>query len=292
MVKAFGKFFNVDSASAPTQRSRFSLFRGLRRLVAPLGLSFLSTLQAALRIGAFSLITVGTVVTKYRHARRVLRPVVQYQILRAGVRVLPIVCFLGFALGLVIVGQTVQLLAQVGQLNLLGPLLVTVLIRELAPLTAALVVLARVGTAMVAELGTSRALGEVEALEALGIDPIHYLVLPRILGVTVAVICLTAYVIAFALGTGYFYAFFQGLTLRPGEYFGLIADAMSWADFPLLAMKALGFGMMIAMIICYHGLAQPIHLEEVGRATTQTVARSIVACLFIDALFIPVYILL
>jgi len=234
----------------------------------------------------------GTLLTKYRRAHRVIRPITQYQILRSGVRVLPIVCFLGVSMGLVIVGQTVQLLAQVGQFNLLGPLMATVVIRELAPLTAALVVLARVGTATVAELGTARALGEVEALEALGIDPIHYLVIPRIIGITIAVVCLTGYVVVFSLGSGYLYAFLQGLPIRPGEYFGLIADALSWADFPLLALKSLGLGMITSLIICYHGLAQPLRLEEIGRATTQTVARCIVACLMIDAVFIPVYLLL
>ncbi len=212
--------------------------------------------------------------------------------MRAGVNVLPIVCFLGMALGVVIVGQTVLLLVQVGQTKLMGPLLVTVVVRELAPLTAAMVVLARVGTAAVTELGTARAVGEVEALEALGIDPIHYLVVPKLIGFTVSIVCLTVYMILSALVAGYVVAFFRGLSMEPLEFFQVVADALSWVDFPLLALKTLVFGVLTSMIICYHGLADPLRLEDLGRATTRTVARTLIASLLVDALFLPVYLLL
>ena len=246
----------------------------------------------ARRIGAFSLITFAILLQQFRRASQVIHPLIREQLLRAGIRPLPIVLFLGVALGVVIVGQTVRLLVQVGQLKLTGALLVTVVIRELGPLTASLVVLARVGTAMVTELGTARALGEVEALEALGIDPIHYLVVPRVVGVTLAVFLLTTYLILAALGAGYVFAFLQGLPLRPGEFARLIVDAMSWVDFPLLGLKTLAFGALTSLITCYHGLAQPIGLDEVGAATTRTVAQSVVAVLCLDALFIGVYLLL
>jgi phospholipid/cholesterol/gamma-HCH transport system permease protein len=262
------------------------------RLTGPLGQVILGTLLSSRRIGAFSLIVLGTLATRRSDASRVIRPLIQYQILRAGIRVLPIVCFLGAALGIVIVGQTVLLLLQVGQMKLAGPLLVNLLIRELAPLAASLVVLARVGTATVAELGTARALGQVEALEALGIDPIHYLIVPRLVGLTTAVVCLTAYMILFALGFGYLFAFLRGLNLAPGEFFGLVSGALEWVDFPLLALKTTAFGLLTSLIICYHGLAQPLRLEEIGEATTRAVAQTVVACLVVDALFIPVYLLL
>jgi phospholipid/cholesterol/gamma-HCH transport system permease protein len=117
-------------------------------------------------------------------------------------------------------------------------------------------------------------------------------VVPRIIGITVSIVALTAYVIAFALGTGYLVGFLRGLQLRPGEFLGLIADALSWADFPLLALKSLGLGLLTSLIICYHGLAYPIRLEEVGHATTRTVAQCIVACLLLDAVFLLVYMFL
>ena len=134
------------------------------------------------RLGAFMLITLATAARRYRDNSQVMRPQVLGEIHRCGVRLLPIVGFLGVILGVVFVGQTVSLMEQFGAGPFTGTLIVSVFLREMAPMTAGLLVLARVGTASVVELGTARALGEVEALEALGIDPIHYLVVPRVVG--------------------------------------------------------------------------------------------------------------
>jgi phospholipid/cholesterol/gamma-HCH transport system permease protein len=244
------------------------------------------TLSALLRLGAFALIVAGTAASKFGRSSRVIYPRVMIEIHRSGVRLLPIVCFLGLSLGVVFVGQTVALL---GNSNLTGVLLVTVVIRELSPLVAALVVLARVGTAAVIDLGTARALGEVEALEALGIDPIHYLVVPRVVGFTVSVFGLTVYLALLALAGGYAFGYARGVPLALSEFFGQVTRALSWMDFPLLAAKTLAFGAVIGLVVCYHGLARPLRLEEVGQATTRTVAQCVVGCLVIDAVFILLY---
>lgn len=256
-----------------------------------LAIQFIQGLDTVKRIGAFTLITLGTTCTKWTVARQVVRPLIREQIARAGVRLLPLVGFIGLALGFVIIGQTVFLLARVGATDLAGTLMVSTVVRELGPLVAALMVLARVGTATVVELGTSRALGEVEALEALGIDPIHYLVVPRLIGLTVAIFGLTVYLIIVALVSGFGFAWLQNAGLSPGSYFRQIAEALRWTDFVWLALKTVAYGTLTSLIICYHGLAQPIRIEEVSAATTRTVAQCVVACLVIDALFIIVYLL-
>jgi phospholipid/cholesterol/gamma-HCH transport system permease protein len=261
-------------------------------LVAVTARRLRETVAVVRRLVAFTLITLGTLVTKFGQSPQVMRPMVHEQIFRVGVKLVPIICFLGVTLGMVIAGQTVTLLQQVGAAKFTGMLLVTVVVRELAPLVAGLVVLSRVGTASVIELGTARALGEVEALEALGIDPIHYLVVPRVTGFTVAVVGLTTYFVLLALAGGYAFAFVRGLPLTLEEYFGRIAAALSWADFPLLALKTALFGAVTGLVICYQGLAQPLQLDQVGAATTRTVALCVVGCLCLDALFVPIYLLL
>jgi phospholipid/cholesterol/gamma-HCH transport system permease protein len=228
-------------------------------------------------------------ITRFGTARQVIGPLIRHEIYRAGLRLLPMFLFLSAALGLVVIGQTVSWLTRVGAINFLGTVMVIVVVRELGPLTAALLVLARIGTANVIELGTARAMGEVEALEALGIDPVHYLVVPRVIGMALGVFALTVYLILGALGSGYLWAFIQDIPLRPGDYLRQLASALSGLDFALLAVKTLAFGFIIALVTCYHGLAQPLRLEEVSRATVTAVARSIVACVLIDALFILVY---
>jgi phospholipid/cholesterol/gamma-HCH transport system permease protein len=242
-------------------------------------------------LGAFALITFGVTVTKFNLASRVIHPLIRAQIHRAGVRLLPMVGFLACALGLVIIGQTVSLLSRVGATNYAGTVMVTVVVRELGPLATALLVLARIGTAIVIELGTARALGEVEALEALGVDPIHYLVMPRVIGLAVSISALTVYLILIALVSGYVFAFIQDVPLRPGDYFSQLAAALRPQDFALLALKTSAFGIVIAITTCYQGLARQLRLEDVANATTEAVVNSVICCVCLDGLFIVVYLI-
>jgi phospholipid/cholesterol/gamma-HCH transport system permease protein len=249
-------------------------------------LRFVLTVQG---LGAFALITLGVLLAKFRSARRVVHPLIFQQISHAGLRLLPMFLFLAMALGLVVIGQTVSWASRLGAINYLGTVMVIVIVRELGPLIAALMVLARIGTANVVELGTARAMGEVEALEALGIDPIHYLVVPRVIGMAVGMFSLTVYLILGALVSGYLWAFLQDVPLQPADYFRQLAGSLSGMDFVLLALKTPLFGFIISIVTCYHGLAQPLQLEEVSAATVRAVAQSIIACALLDALFIVIY---
>ena len=267
----------VFRAPLPTQLTNFVGRKLLRLLLTVQGL------------GAFSLITLGVMLSKFRVARQVVWPAALHEIHRSGVRLLPMFLFISAVLGLVVVGQTVSWLNRVGAIPYLGMVMVIVVVRELGPLAAAMLILGRVGTANVVELGTARATGEVEALEALGIDPVHYLVVPRVVGMAVGLFALTVYLIIGALASGYLWAFVQDVPLRPIDYIRQLAGALQWMDFALLGLKTLAFGFIIATITCYHGLAQPLRLEEVSFATVRAVAQSVIACLIVDALFILVY---
>jgi phospholipid/cholesterol/gamma-HCH transport system permease protein len=251
---------------------------------------FLSLL-AVQGLGAFALITLGVILKKSRTARAVIAPLTRQQIARSGLSLLPMFLFLAAALGFLVIGQTVVILQKLGAFNYLGTVMVVVIVRELGPLLAAALVLARVGTANVIELGTARALGEVESLEALGIDPVHYLVVPRVIGLALGTFSLTVYLIIGALVSGYLWAFIQDVPILPGDYFRQLAGALRGLDFALLALKTCAFGFIIAIVTCYHGLAQPLRLEEVSRATVRAVAQSVIAFIVLDALFILVYLL-
>ena len=240
-------------------------------------------------LGAFALITLGVMLKKFGVAASLMQPRVRQEISRAGVSLLPMFFFLALALGFVVVSQTVSALAKLGQMDFLGSTMVIVIVRELGPLLTALLVLARVGTANVIELGTARALGEVEALEALGIDPVHYLIVPRVIGMALGIFSLTVYLIIGALVSGWLFAFLQDVSLTPGDYFKQIASALSWLDFALLALKTVAFGFFIAIVTCYHGLAQPLRLEEVSGVAVRAVTQGVIVCVLIDAVFIVLY---
>jgi phospholipid/cholesterol/gamma-HCH transport system permease protein len=264
---------------APLPRS-YSDFLGRKLFL------FLLTVQG---LGAFSLITSGVILRKFRVARNVMRPLIRHEIARAGFGLLPMFMFVAVALGFLVIGETVSTLARFGAINYIGTVMVVVVVRELGPLLAAFLVLARVGTANVIELGTARATGEVEALETLGIDPVHYLIVPRVIGMAAGVFSLTVYLIIGALVSGYLCAFLQDVPITPGDYFKQLVESLGWLDFALLALKTIAFGFFIAIVTCYHGLAQPLRLSDVSRVAVRAVTQGIVVCVVIDALFIFLY---
>jgi phospholipid/cholesterol/gamma-HCH transport system permease protein len=241
---------------------------------------------------AFLLITLGVTIVKFNRARSVIHPLIRAQIAKAGLGIFAMISFIAFALGLVVIGQTVFLMSRFGAQNYIGTVMDTVVVRELGPMLAALLVLARSGAANVVELGTARSQNEIEALEALVIDPIHYLVVPRVIGLALSVFALTVYLIIFALMSGYLFAFLQDVPLTPGEYVQQLASGLIWQDFVLLALKTLWFGILIAVVTSYEGLARPLHLEDVSRATNRAVAKCVIAIVLLDALFIIIYLVI
>ncbi|HEX5223373.1 MAG TPA: ABC transporter permease [Verrucomicrobiae bacterium] len=258
-----------------------------------IGRRVFSFFQAVHGVGAFALITLGVLLKKSGAARRVIRPLIAREIYRSGARLLPMFLFAAIAMGLLVIGQTVPWITRVeAAQNVLGNIMVVVVLRELGPLLTALLVLARVGTANVVELGTARATGEIESLEALGIDPVHYFVVPRVIGMAVGIFSLTVYLILGTLVSGYLWAFVQDVPILPGDYFRQLAGALTYMDFALLALKTLGFGFIIAVVTCFHGLAHQLQLDEISRATVRAVAQSTIACILLDALFIIVYVAL
>jgi phospholipid/cholesterol/gamma-HCH transport system permease protein len=238
---------------------------------------------------AFALITLGVIVRKLNVASHVVHPLIWREISRAGVRLLPLYMFMAVALGFLVIGQTFAVAARYGAVDYIGTVMVTVIVRELGPLLAAVLALARVGTANVIELGTARALGEVEALESAGIDPVHYLIAPRVIGMTVGVFCLTVYLILVTVLSGYLFVFLQNVPLTPSDYFQELVGSLSWLDFALLALKSCLFGFFVGIVTCYHGLAQPLRLEELSRLAVRATSQGIIVCVFIDAIFFLFY---
>jgi len=283
-----GGHFTGNLESPTRFLRRVPLPKSYTEMMAHKVFRFVLTVQG---LGAFTLITLGVMLRKFRFARPVIRPLIRREMIRAGLRLVPMFAFLAAVLGFLVVGEAVAWLKKLGAFEYLGSIMVVIVVRELGPLLAAVLVLARVGTANVIELGTARALGEVEALEVMGIDPVHYLVVPRVIGLAVGTFSLTVYLILGVLVSGFLWAFLQDVPVTPGDYFQQLAGSLRGLDFVLLALKTMAFGCTIAIVTCYHGLAQPLRLEEVSRATVRAVAQSIIIFVVLDALFMLVYLL-
>lgn len=259
-------------------------------LLDRIGRRTIEFVSLARALSAFAVISLSVMLRRWDSPRRVMQPLIRAQIYQAGVRLLPMVTLIGAALGLLVIAQMTVLLTRLGAQQYAGLIMVTVVVRELAPLLTAILVLARAGTANVVELGTLRALGEVLALESLGIDPIHYLVIPRMIGLAVAVFCLTVYLILTALLCGFLFGFLQGVVLKPGDYVTQLSDVLLWQDFALLGLKTFAFGTVIAVVTCYQGLARPLDIDHVAEVTARTVVQGLTTCVILDAIFLVGYI--
>ncbi|HAV63253.1 MAG TPA: hypothetical protein DCY13_12920 [Verrucomicrobiales bacterium] len=271
----------VPQPASPTEsRVTFLRLAGRRTLLT------VDTIRGMI---AFTLISMGALISQRGRARSLIRSLIVDQVALNGLRLLPLGMLVAAAFGLVVVGQIVVLLTRVGATQLIGPLVVSLVIRELAPLITAFLVLGRSGTHTVVQLGTSRALGEVEALETLAIDPIHYLVVPRIIGLATAVFALTVYLIMGSLAFGFVFSFLTDTPLALEMFVGEIFGALTWLDFVVLGIKTAGFGTIIAVATCYAGLARPLSLPEVAPASTRAVVIGLAGCLLLDALLVPVW---
>ncbi len=270
----------AESYFGAVDRSRAGL------AASKIGRGFLRLILVARDLGAFFLITLSVIITKSNVASKMMHPMMRREMTRAGVRLLPMAAFMALGIGFLVIGQSVALLTRVGAQELTGKIMVAVVIRELGPAVTALLMLSKIGTATVIELGTARAMGEIEALEALGIDPVHYLVAPRVCGMALSTFALTVYSILLSLAGGYLFAFLQNVPLTPEVYLSQIANALRWSDFILLALKTAVFGGVISMTCCYEGLARPLTLGEVSEATTRAVMQSVVLCVVFDGIFL------
>ena len=167
-----------------------------------------------------------------------------------------------------------------GLSDTLGRLLASVIVRELGPMLTAILVIGRSGTAIAAELAACRVYGEIDALEAMGVNPLHYFVLPRILGVGISVAALTLLFDAATLTSGLLAAkLIQKISLQ--DYLGSLARAMRPWDIIEVTLKGAISGAGVAALCTFEGLRAGRAPTEIPQAVTRAVVDSL---LFVVAL--------
>ncbi len=209
-----------------------------------------------------------------RRMRVVTRRVLVRQVLFTAVEALPFTGLIATLLGLAVIVQAqLNLGAQPG---LLGKLLVIVIVRELGPLVAALVIIGRSGTAMVVELGNMRVSGEIEALEGMGVSPFEYLVVPRLGGMTVSIFCVSLFFVCVSLVSGLLVANLLSPQAPAAlDFAQTMAAQMSGLDLFAFAAKTVAPALAIAAIACYEGLSAGPAITDVPRAATRGTVRAI-----------------
>ena len=185
--------------------------------------------------------------------------------------------FTGMVLGL----QGFYTLNRFGSSALLGPMVAFSLIKELGPVLSALMVTARAGSAMTAEIGIMRITEQIDAIELMGLNPFRYLVVPKFLAGIFALPLLTAIFDVVGIFGGYVIGV-KLLGIGEGTYFGEMANYVRLQDITEGIYKSLSFGALIPWVCCYKGYYVGFGAEGVSKATTQAVVLSSVLILFWD----------
>jgi phospholipid/cholesterol/gamma-HCH transport system permease protein len=230
---------------------------------------------------------IGTVLftgARPQHWVRAVRRAFARQVMTIGVEPIGFVCALAAFVGISVVVQFTFWLGAAGQSQLLGPLLVAVVARELGPVLINVVVIVRTGSAMTTELGARKINGEVEALEAQGNDPFLQLVMPRVLGMAVATFCLTIVFVLVAFVSGFLFAAWMG---KGGRDLFLFADTISSAVHPKDVLNILAKSILPALFAsascCIAGLGVGGSVTAIPPATQRALTRSVAGLFVISA---------
>jgi phospholipid/cholesterol/gamma-HCH transport system permease protein len=187
-----------------------------------------------------------------------------------GVGSLPIVIATGFFSGAVMALQMSNALEQYGAVSQTGQVVSLTLVRELGPVFTAILVAGRNGSGMASELGSMKVTEQIDAMRALGTDPVKKLVTPRLIATCVVLPLLTIVADFMGIFGGFMIAYFE-LHLTPSQYWTNAWQALGYMDIAQGLSKPVAFAVAIAMVGCYFGLGTTGGTQGVGRATTQAV---------------------
>lgn len=219
-----------------------------------------------------------------KSVRRMFGRVLLLQVRFTAVDAMPIIFGLALLIGTLVIAQAHGQAVRFGVSEAAGQLLATIIVRELGPLFAAIIVVARSGTAIASELATSRVLGEVTALEALGVDPVQYMVVPRLFGCAISVALLAVYFDATAILGGMVATSFLA-HVSPADYLESLRLGMSGWDVGLVITKGAFFGLGTAGICCWAGLRAARTPAAIPQSVTRGVVVAMVYVFAVSAVF-------
>lgn len=214
-----------------------------------------------------------------------LRPAaITRHIYETGIAALPIIGLLAFLMSMVVSYQGALQLQKFGADIFTIDLTVISMLREMAPLVTAIMIAGRSGSAFAAEIGVMRLRRETDALEAMGLDPISLLVIPRLLALLLTLPLLTFFADMVGIAGGALMSW-SLLDISMGQYVARVAEVATPMMYTVGMIKAPVFAFIIAVICTYHGMNVTGSAESVGKVTTIAVVQSIFMVILADALF-------
>ncbi|HWR57919.1 MAG TPA: MlaE family lipid ABC transporter permease subunit [Thermodesulfovibrionales bacterium] len=206
-----------------------------------------------------------------------------------GTKSMTVIFLMGSFTGMVLALQGYHTLKKVGSEALLGPAVALTLIRELGPVLSALTITGRAGSALTAEIGIMRITEQIDALTSMALNPMRYLIVPKMVAAMVVFPLLTAIYDVIGIYGGYFVAV-KMLGLSSGTYFSQMKHFVDMEDIQIGIYKSFTFGILVLWVCCYKGFYTGYGAEGVSKATTEAVVMSSILILisdyFLGSLFI------
>lgn len=198
----------------------------------------------------------------------------------ARVTTLPLI-LVSIPFGMVIALEVGDLLQQIGAQSQLGAAMVLAVVREQAPIATALLIAGAGGSAMCADLGSRRIRDELDAMQVMAVDPVHRLVLPRLLAATVIAVLLDAVVSAAGILGGLYFGV-HSIHITEASFFSTFSELSQLADLWMALFKAAVFGLLAAMVACYKGLYVKGGAKGVGDAVNQAVVITFILAFVVN----------
>ena len=222
--------------------------------------------------------TIRALPLAFRHRQKI-----SDQLFEIGNSSLLMACVLSIFIGGVIALQTGPVLAERGLASAIGGLVGLSVCKELAPVMMAVLIAGRIGSAMAAEIGSMRVYQEIDALRTMNINPIHYLVLPRLIAITISLPILVMFAILVGwFGGGLVAAFNEKIGVSFQSFFLNLRNMVELGDVLNGLIKSAVFAVVIGTVCCHQGLITIGGPRGIGRSVTKAVVNSIVLILILD----------
>jgi phospholipid/cholesterol/gamma-HCH transport system permease protein len=265
------------AAGSPVFARALEPFAWLRRLLAGVGRPPLQFFRWLALAAGFSAAVIAAALRPITW-RRPVRSEFMRTMRQAGVGGVRGAVFTGILVGLAMVYQALYWLQMAGQTNLIGEVLVLVLVREIGPLLVGLILIGRSGISLLLDLGALRCGGQLRMLEAQGIDPALFLVVPRVVAFALSSFCLGMVFLVTAVLVGYFAGHSVGaVRMSLYQFLDNLLRAMSPAEYVLLPLKTLAVGFIVGVTTSLAALAGPAGEKDVGQLTARGFVLSVLA---------------
>ncbi|MBN3040954.1 MAG: ABC transporter permease [Candidatus Omnitrophica bacterium] len=209
------------------------------------------------------------------------------EIIFIGIDSFPLVTIISFFIGMILAFQTAYQLKEFSSEIHLASLVALSLVRELGPVIGSLIVAARSGASITAGIGSMKISEQVDALEAFGVEPIDYLVVPKFISLLLCMPILIIYADFMGIVGGYLVGFFK-FGIQSGLYFRMTFDALALKDVASGLLKSLFFGSIITFISCFEGL-RPFSSIDVSKAVTNAIVRSFLLIIICDCILTALF---